>query len=81
MPQWQGLRLIRRNYLKLAVVLLLVATLSLLSSILFQVHAGNKATAYQVFDISFYYFVPFFLWLIYLPFVDLLAKKMANQRS
>lgn len=56
-------------------MLLLIAGLSLTSSIIFQIHAGYRPTAYQVFDISFYHFVPFFLWLLYLPFLYQIAAK------
>lgn len=56
-------------------ILLLISGLSFASSIIFQIHTGHVPTAYQVFDISFYHFVPFLLWLLYLPFVHRIATK------
>lgn len=65
----------KRLYLKLVAILFLVAALSLLSSVIFQVHAGTVPTAYQVFDISFYHFVPFFLWVLCLPLIHGISRQ------
>ncbi|MDW3193757.1 MAG: LytTR family DNA-binding domain-containing protein [Cytophagales bacterium] len=56
-------------------ILFLVAALSLLSSVIFQVHVGTVPTAYQVFDISFYHFIPFFLWVLCLPLIHWISRQ------
>ena len=65
----------KRLYLKLVAILFLVAALSLLSSVIFQIHAGTTPTAYQVFDISFYHFIPLFLWVLCLPLIHGISRQ------
>ncbi len=57
----------KQLYFRLVGVLFLISVLSLASSVIFQIHAGYLPSAYRIFDISFYHFVPFLLWLVYLP--------------
>ncbi len=76
MPIFAGGDSIKKHvYTKLVGILFLVAGLSLLSSLIFQIHAGMTPTAYQVFDMSFYHFVPFVLWTLYLPFIFRVAQR------
>lgn len=69
----------KQLYFRLMGILFLIAGLSLASSIIFQIHAGYMPTTYQVFDISFYHFIPFLLWLGYLPFLHRIATNFPVQ--
>jgi len=66
---------LRQSYFYLTPVLIGIAGVSLFSSILFQIQLGERVDIYHVFDISFYYFIPVFLWLVYLPFIYILSNR------
>ncbi|MEQ9404111.1 MAG: LytTR family DNA-binding domain-containing protein [Cyclobacteriaceae bacterium] len=56
----------RKSYTYILSLLSGIAVLSLLSSVLFQVHLGKPMDLYHVLDLSFYHLVPIILWVLVL---------------
>ncbi len=67
--------LTNQTYWRIGMTFFVIACLSLASALLFQVHVGKIPGWYQVFDISFYYFIPWILWLIYIPLIFKAASR------
>ena len=66
---------LKRAYLYILPILFTIASIALFSSILFEKQIGNPTGLYQIFDISFYHFIPVFMWLIYLPLIYKLYNR------
>lgn len=52
-----------------------LALLSTLSAVLYGMHENMEMSPYQVFDLSFFYFTPAFLWILLTPWICRLADR------
>ena len=52
-----------------------LAMISTTAAVLFSLHAEVEISPYRVFDLSFYYFIPAFIWILLTPFVCRLAER------
>ena len=61
--------------LSIATVWLSLALLSTLSAVLYGMHENMEMSSYRIFDLSFFYFTPAFLWILLTPWMCRLAHR------
>lgn len=61
--------------LSIATAWLGLALLSTLSAVLYGMHENMEMSSYQIFDLSFFYFIPAFLWILLTPWIGRLAHR------
>lgn len=61
--------------LSIATFWLGLALLSTLSAVLYGMHEQIEMNAFRIFDLSFFYFIPAFLWIILTPWVCRLGRR------
>lgn len=64
------------HMLSIATFWLGLALLSTLSAVLYGMHEQMEMSSYRIFDLSFFYFIPAFLWIILTPWVCRLTRRL-----